>query len=76
MTADQCPRITKAFLEDERRSLPAWIFDQEYMCVFGDSVDAVFRYQDIAGMLSDEVTPLFGSADVHPFISSELFPRP
>jgi Terminase large subunit, T4likevirus-type, N-terminal len=34
ITADQCPRISSAFLADERRALgPDW-FDQEYRCLF------------------------------------------
>jgi hypothetical protein len=72
VTALECPRITAAFLEEERRSLPAWIFDQEYMCVFGDTLDSVFRREDIQAMLSHEVTPLFGGNDAQPFVSSVL----
>ena len=30
-------------------------------CEFVDSVDSVFRSEDIAAALSDEVAPLFGS---------------
>jgi hypothetical protein len=72
VTAPECPRISAAFLEEERRSLPAQIFDQEYLCVFGDTLDSVFRHADIQAMLSDDVVPLFGSADVQPFVSSVL----
>jgi Terminase large subunit, T4likevirus-type, N-terminal len=72
VTAPECPRISAAFLEEERRSLPAQIFDQEYLCVFGDTLDSVFRHADIQAMLSDDVEPLFGSADVQPFVRSVL----
>jgi hypothetical protein len=77
VTAPECPRITAAFLEEERRSLPALIFEQEYMCVFGDTLDSVFRYEDIQAMLSDDVVPLFarGEAHAHPFIISDLLSR-
>jgi Terminase large subunit, T4likevirus-type, N-terminal len=75
--ADQCPRISAAFLQEERRSLPDFVFRQEYLCEFTDTEDAVFRYEDIYGALSDEVTPLFGSPDdAQPFVSSMLLPRP
>jgi hypothetical protein len=32
ITAYNCPRITEEFLEEERRSLPARVFRQEYLC--------------------------------------------
>jgi hypothetical protein len=77
VTAPECPRISAAFLEEERRSLPAWVFDQEYMCVFGDTLDSVFRHQDIAAMLSDDVVPLFATGDQggDGFLIDNLFSR-
>jgi hypothetical protein len=77
VTAPECPRISAAFLEEERRSLPAWIFDQEYMCVFGDTLDSVFRHEDIEAMLSDDVVPLFATGDLggDGFLIGNLFPR-
>jgi hypothetical protein len=60
VTADQCPRITPEFLEEERIALgPRW-FAQEYGCSFEDAVGAVFASEDIQAALSDEVQPLFG----------------
>ncbi len=38
--AEQCPRITKEFLEEEKRTNP-W-FEQEYHCVFMDSEGSIF----------------------------------
>ncbi len=38
--AEQCPRITKKFLEEEQRTNP-W-FEQEYHCVFMDTEGAIF----------------------------------
>jgi Terminase large subunit, T4likevirus-type, N-terminal len=77
VTAPECPRISAAFLEEERRSLPAWIFDQEYMCVFGDTLDSVFRHEDIEAMLSDDVVTLFATGDLggDGFLIGNLFPR-
>lgn len=47
VTADQCPRISNAFLADERRALgPKW-FSQEYGCSFEDNAGAVFDHADI-----------------------------
>jgi len=59
--AEECPRISEAFLEEERRSLPRRVFDQEYRCVFTETEDAVFSGEDVAGALDPSVTPLFGS---------------
>jgi hypothetical protein len=59
--AEECPRISEAFLEEERRSLPRRVFDQEYRCVFVETEDAVFSFEDVAGALDPGVTPLFGA---------------
>src|SRR5215211_4360994 len=40
--ARECPRISASFLEEERRSLPRRVFDQEYHCAFVETDDAVF----------------------------------
>jgi hypothetical protein len=60
VAAGQVPRISEAFLDEERRALPARIFRQEYECSFEETDDQVFSYEDVAAAISDEVTPLFG----------------
>jgi hypothetical protein len=60
--AADCPRIPQSFLAEERASLPARIYHQEYECSFENVEDAVFSYEDVAGAMSEEVTPLFGEA--------------
>jgi hypothetical protein len=62
--AEECPRISEAFLEEERRSLPRRIFDQEYRCAFVETEDAVFSFEDVAGAMDPRVTPLFGTPAV------------
>ena len=57
--ADDCPRISTEFLEEEKRSLGEWWFKQEYMCSFVETIDQVFSYQYIEKSLSDDVKPLF-----------------
>ena len=61
VTARDCPRITDAFLEQERRELGDWLFRQEYLCEFVDGVDSLFRTEDIDRAFSGDVEPLFGS---------------
>lgn len=59
ITADKCPRITKDFLESERRTLPDRVYRQEYFCEFLQTDDAVFAYDDVIGLVSDNIKPLF-----------------
>jgi hypothetical protein len=61
ITAHDCPRIPPAFLEEERRSLGDLWFRSEYLVEFCDTVDSVFRSEDIEAALSDDVAPLFAS---------------
>jgi len=59
ITADQCPRITKEFLAEERLALGDRWFSQEYFCSFEETIGAVFRAEDVAAALADDVEPLF-----------------
>ena len=61
VTASEVPRISEAFLEEERRSLPARIFRQEYECSFEDVDDQVFGYELVEGAITPDVAPLFGA---------------
>ena len=47
VTAEQCPRISRAFLEAEKQKMPERWFVQEYDNAFLDPVDSVFRQEDI-----------------------------
>jgi hypothetical protein len=60
--ATRIPRIPEEFLEEERRTLPAWIYRQEYECSFEDTEDQLFGYDLVASSITDEVSPLFGEA--------------
>jgi hypothetical protein len=58
ITAEDCPRITKEFLEEEKKTLGEWWFEQEYFCKFKESVDSLFSYDDVQNALSDDIKPL------------------
>jgi hypothetical protein len=58
--ASQCPRISEAFLAEERHSLPDWVYRQEYLCSFEETEDAVFTTEMVDAAVSAEVNPLFG----------------
>jgi len=59
VTADQCPRITPEFLEEERRRLPDLWFRTEYLVEFVEALDQVFKYDDIQAMSDPTIVPLF-----------------
>lgn len=63
--ATDCPRISPAFLEEERASLPTRVYRQEYGCSFEETEDSVFTYEEIEGAMSDDVEPLFGTGFTH-----------
>lgn len=71
VTAEDCPRISPHFLEQERRTLGERWFNQEYLCSFEDDIGAVFSYQTIMNALDSEVSPLFTLTDAE----SALDPR-
>ncbi len=58
--AEQCPRISKDFLEEERSTLGQYIFEQEYCCAFNDAEGSAFREEDIQRIVQSdlEVWPL------------------
>jgi len=56
--ANECPRITAKFLDEERHSLPEFVFRQEYECSFEETEDQVFTAEMIRGALDDDVQPL------------------
>jgi hypothetical protein len=53
--ATACPRISAAFLAEERRALGEWWFNQEYLCMFMDAESAAFRRADIDRAFSEDV---------------------
>jgi hypothetical protein len=59
ITADQCPRINKEWLEREKAMIGDWWYLQEYFCEFVETNDQVFSYDDIQMAISSDVKPLF-----------------
>jgi hypothetical protein len=53
--ATACPRIAPAFLEEERRTLGQWWFEQEYLCRFLDAQSQAFTRADIDGAFTEQV---------------------
>lgn len=55
IAADQCPRIRKEFLDEERQLLGDWQFRQEYMCEFVDTDEQFFSSALIEACVTDKV---------------------
>jgi hypothetical protein len=64
ITADQCPRIDKEWLEREKAMIGDWWYLQEYQCSFVETNDQVFSYDDINAALSPDIKPLFQSSSL------------
>ena len=56
--ATDCPRISSAFLESERKSMPRAVFQSEYFCEFTETEDSVFGFDDVMNAISSDVKPL------------------
>jgi hypothetical protein len=59
LPAPESPRLSKRFLANERRQVPDLVFRQEWLCEFVDTMDQVFRWEDVQNMLTSDVLPLF-----------------
>ncbi|MDA8021196.1 MAG: hypothetical protein MPN21_27480 [Thermoanaerobaculia bacterium] len=53
--AAQCPRISDAFLAEERQAMGEWWFAQEYECQFLDAETQPFGREDIERAFEEEV---------------------
>jgi hypothetical protein len=58
--ARECPRISPGFLQEERETLPPWVYRQEYECSFEETDDQVFTLDVIERAVTSDVKPLFG----------------
>jgi hypothetical protein len=58
--SSDCPRITRAFLDEELAALgPRW-YAMEYETEWGDLLGALFTEADIKAALANDLQPLFG----------------
>jgi hypothetical protein len=60
VTADQCPRIARDFLEEERAALGERWYAQEYCCSFEDVIGAIFAQADIDEAFRCDEKAIFG----------------
>ena len=57
--ASDCPRISAAFLAEERAALGPWLYEQEYQTEFRSAGGQLFTEDMIRAMFSADVEPLF-----------------
>jgi len=57
--ATECPRISPAFLEDERKVMGDRWFRQEYLCEFVETDDSAFSEEWLKRAITPAVSPLF-----------------
>jgi hypothetical protein len=55
VTATRCPRISTQFLEEERRTMGDWWYQQEYMCAFMAAETQPFRREDVEQCFREDV---------------------
>ena len=60
--ATECPRITEAFLKEERRQLGDLWFRQEYLCEFIEEGHQIFGRELVMGALDDDEPLVVGRA--------------
>jgi hypothetical protein len=61
-TALDCPRISQAFLDKERKRLGPMMYSQEYMCEFIDDNASVFSSELVEMALADDFEPFIQAA--------------
>lgn len=54
VTAYDCPRISRDILAEHKATMPPRWFDQEYLTVFNDAVDAVFGKEQVRRIFKDD----------------------
>jgi hypothetical protein len=59
VSATDCPRISPAFLEEERRALGQTMFESEYGLIFHDDIMQGFPTSVIEGIFDKELQPLW-----------------
>lgn len=58
VTAREVPRISEEFLEQEKRALGWWLFEQEFNCTFIDATTSAFDSDAIRAAVNPNIKPL------------------
>jgi hypothetical protein len=63
ITLDECPRLSRTFIEEERKTLPSWVFSREYLGEFSDDEQTLFSRELIMSAMDESLEPLFAEDD-------------
>jgi Terminase large subunit, T4likevirus-type, N-terminal len=74
VTAEQCPRLTSEFLDEERLELGLRWYAQEYDCQFVEAVGQVFSDEAIDAAFRADIPPLFGDGPADDVALVDLAP--
>ena len=61
VTAEDCPRISKEFLAEQRLTLGERWYSQEFMCSFEEAIGQVFSTESIERAFDNDLQPLWQS---------------
>ena len=64
VTAPECPRLSQAFLDEERRTHGRQSFAQEYMAEFARASDQAFEVELVRAAFDVNVQPLFNAEEM------------
>ncbi len=53
VTAEECPRIPREFLAEQKRTMPRWRYETEFECRFSDTNQNVFSSADVEAAFVD-----------------------
>src|SRR5262249_11557128 len=62
ITTADCPRLSAEFLAEEKRDLPAWVYQREYEGVFADDDLTLFPCELVRQAMDPPVMALFQEA--------------
>jgi len=58
ITADACPRISEAFIEEEIKTIGKWWVEQEYYCQFKQEITSLFTYEEVVSAIDNTIEPM------------------
>jgi phage FluMu gp28-like protein len=61
LLASECPRISPAFLDEERRTLGTLVYQQEYECQFTDTSTSAFMSELIERAFTNDLQPFLAN---------------
>jgi hypothetical protein len=71
VAADQCPRIGMEFLEEEKKAIGDRWYSQEYGCEFLDTINSVFKTEDIDRAAANDRPAAFTFEEIEAYVRDQ-----